>query len=68
MIGIVAIGAFVFGSSFVLWTILKVVMGARVTQNVEELGQDMAALGIEAYPEFMYMPDHDDFNDFAQEK
>ena len=68
LIGIVAIGAFVFGSSFVLWTVLKVVMGARVTQNVEELGQDMAALGIEAYPEFMYMPDHDDFDDFAQEK
>ena len=68
LIGIVAIGTFVFGSSFVLWTILKAVMGVRVTQTVEELGQDLAALGIEAYPEFMYMPDHDDFGDFAKDK
>ena len=68
LIGIVAIGAFAFVSSFVLWTILKAVVGVRVTQNVEELGQDLAALGIEAYPEFMFMPDHDDFGDCDQDK
>ena len=68
LIGIAAIGAFVFGSSFVLWVILKAVMGARVTQNVEELGQDLAELGIEAYPEFMIMPDSEDFGDYDQDK
>jgi Amt family ammonium transporter len=68
LIGIAAIGAFVFGSSFVLWAILKAVMGARVTQNVEELGQDLAELGIEAYPEFMIMPDSEDFGDYDQDK
>ena len=68
LIGIVAIGAFVFVSSFVLWMILKVAMGARVTQGVEELGQDVAELGIEAYPEFMIMPDEDEFGDYDQDK
>ena len=35
-------------------------MGVRVSQAVEELGQDTAELGIEAYPEFVLMPDQDD--------
>ena len=32
-------------------------MEVRVSQIVEELGQDTAELGIEAYPEFVLMPD-----------
>ena len=28
--------------------------------NVEQLGQDAAELGIEAYPEFVLMPEPDD--------
>lgn len=59
LIGILAIGAFVFTVSLAVWKILDMTMKARVTPNVEELGQDVAELGIEAYPEFMIMPDND---------
>ena len=30
---------------------------ARISPRVEELGQDFAELGIEAFPEFMLVPD-----------
>ena len=58
--GIVAVGAFVMAASAVVWLVLKKTMGARVSSDVESLGQDAAELGIEAYPEFMLMPDQDD--------
>jgi Amt family ammonium transporter len=51
-IGIVAIGAFVFIASLILWTLLKVTIGIRVSEEDEELGTDRAELGLEAYPEF----------------
>jgi len=50
--GIVAIGAFTFVVSLVVWFILKAVMGIRVTEEAEINGLDMAELGMEAYPEF----------------
>ena len=59
LLGVVAIGAFVFGSSWLAWTAIAKFMGARVSETVEELGQDVAELGIEAYPEFVLMPDSD---------
>ena len=62
--GILAVGAFVFGVSWVLWFALDKTMGARVSASVEELGQDVSELGIEAYPEFVVMPDQDDIDDF----
>ena len=58
--GIVAIGAFVMAVSAIVWLLLNQTMGARVSSEVESLGQDAAELGIEAYPEFMLMPDQDD--------
>ena len=60
--GVVAIGAFAFISSFIVWKIIGVIIGLRVSRQVEELGQDVAELGIEAYPEFMIMPDSDDLD------
>ncbi len=60
LLGIVAIGVFAFAVSWLVWMGLKQVMGARVSYSVEELGQDAGELGIEAYPEFMLMPDPDD--------
>lgn len=51
-IGIIAIGAFVFIVSLVVWLILKAVMGIRVSEEAEVLGLDKAELGMEAYPEF----------------
>ncbi len=50
--GIVAIGAFTFGASLIVWFALKTAMGIRVTEEEEELGLDKAELGLEAYPEF----------------
>ena len=59
LLGVVAIGVFVFGASWVTWTLIARTIGARVSETVEELGQDVAELGIEAYPEFVLMPDSD---------
>ncbi len=67
LVGILAIGAFVFIGSWILWTVLDKVMGFRVTETVELLGQDVAELGIEAYPEFMLMPDHDEYEELLNE-
>ncbi len=58
--GVLAIGAFAFAASWLAWFVLDNIMGVRVSQTAEELGQDTAELGIEAYPEFVLMPDQDD--------
>ncbi len=60
LLGVVAIGIFVFSVSWLLWMGLKQLMGVRVSLSVEELGQDAGELGIEAYPEFVVMADPDD--------
>ena len=65
--GVLAVGAFVFLSSFALWYAIEKTIGVRVTAAVEELGQDSAELGIESYPEFVLMPDADDV-DFLSRK
>ena len=59
LLGVAAVGVFVFGASWLTWTVLAKTMGVRVSETVEELGQDVAELGIEAYPEFVLMPDSD---------
>ena len=60
LLGIVSIGAFVFIVSLVVWKVLDLVMGLRVSTDVERMGQDVAELGIEAYPEFVLMPEEMD--------
>jgi Amt family ammonium transporter len=52
IVGILAVGAFVSVASAALWLALKATMGIRVSDEHEELGLDMAELGMEAYPEF----------------
>ncbi|WP_370739673.1 ammonium transporter [Palleronia abyssalis] len=52
IIGVVAIGAFVFVVSLVVWLILKAAGGIRVSEEAEVMGLDMAELGMEAYPDF----------------
>jgi Amt family ammonium transporter len=52
IIGILAIGAFTFVTSFIVWTILKAVTGVRVGKEEEMTGLDVAEIGVEAYPEF----------------
>ena len=64
LLGVVSVGVFVFTVSFVLWTILEKTMGVRVSRTVEELGQDAAELGLEAYPEFVLMVDPDEGQDY----
>ncbi len=53
--GVVAIGIFVFGASMLVWLAIDRTMGARISPDIEYLGQDVAELGIEAYPEFVLM-------------
>ena len=60
LLGILAVGAFVFLSSLLLWYLLDLTLTARVTRQVEQLGQDAGELGIEAYPEFVLMPEEED--------
>lgn len=50
--GIAVIFAWVFSTSFIVWMILKVVMGIRVTEEEELEGVDVAECGLAAYPEF----------------
>ena len=52
LLGFVAIGAFVFIFSLLVWFILKALGGIRVSEEAEISGLDMAELGMEAYPEF----------------
>lgn len=52
LIGVVAIGAFVFISSFIVWFILKATVGIRVDEEAEMQGLDISEVGMEAYPEF----------------
>ena len=63
LLGVVSVGVFVFSLSFVLWKVIEMTIGARVSRSVERLGQDVAELGIEAYPEFVLMPEPDDEED-----
>ena len=60
LLGVVSIGAFVFVVSLVAWKIVDALLGARVSKQVEQLGQDVAELKMEAYPEFVLMPEEDD--------
>jgi len=50
--GIGVIFAWVFGTSFITWLIIKAVMGIRVSEEEELKGVDIAECGLEAYPEF----------------
>ncbi len=52
LIGIGAIGAFVFVSSLIVWTVLKATIGVRLDEEQEHVGADAVDLGLEAYPEF----------------
>ena len=60
IIGIAAVGVFAFTTSFLVWHLLRLTLGARVSPQVERLGQDSGELGLEAYPEFVLMPEEYD--------
>ncbi|WP_127471272.1 ammonium transporter [Thiomicrorhabdus aquaedulcis] len=50
--GIVVIFTWVFLTSLILWSIIKAVMGIRVSEEDEYTGVDQSECGMEAYPEF----------------
>lgn len=50
--GAAVIFGFVFAASWVIWSLIKVTMGIRVTAEEEETGMDLHDCGVEAYPEF----------------
>ena len=52
LIGAATIFVWVFATSFVVWYILKMVMGIRVSEEEEYEGVDISDCGMEAYPEF----------------
>lgn len=52
LVGVVSIGAFTLIASGIIWMILKVTLGVRVSEEDEALGLDKAEVGVEAYPEF----------------
>lgn len=52
IIGALTIFTWVFVTSMIVWSILKAVMGIRVSEEEEAMGCDVAECGLEAYPEF----------------
>ena len=52
LIGIIAVGAFVFVSSALVWIVLKKTMGIRVSLEEEIEGLDIGEHGNSAYPDF----------------
>jgi len=53
IIGAATIFTWVFVTSFIVWYVLKLVMGIRVSEEAEYEGVDSSECGIEAYPEFV---------------
>ncbi|MDR3163295.1 MAG: ammonium transporter [Helicobacteraceae bacterium] len=53
LFGVVVVGAFVFVASGIVWYILKLTLGIRVSQKEEHEGTDLSETGLEAYPEFV---------------
>jgi Amt family ammonium transporter len=53
IVGLLTIFIWVFVTSFIVWFILKMVMGIRVSEEEEEEGVDISECGVEAYPEFV---------------
>jgi len=52
LVGVVAVGAFTFTISWILWITLKATIGIRVHRNEELRGLDISEHGMEAYPDF----------------
>ena len=52
LIGIITIFSWVFVTSFLVWYVLRLTLGIRVSQEAEYEGVDISECGLEAYPEF----------------
>ncbi|HIJ34969.1 MAG TPA: ammonium transporter, partial [Gammaproteobacteria bacterium] len=52
LVGAGVIFGWVFGASLVVWMVIKIIMGLRISEEDEAAGADYAECGMEAYPEF----------------
>lgn len=52
IIGALTIFVWVFVASFIVWFVIKMIMGIRVSDEEEFEGVDISECGMEAYPEF----------------
>jgi Amt family ammonium transporter len=57
LLGLGTIFTWVFLTSLVVWLIIKVTMGIRVSEEEEYEGVDIGECGLEAYPEFAPKPE-----------
>jgi Amt family ammonium transporter len=66
LLGIVVVGAFTFGSTLLVWFILKKTMGIRVSRKEEVEGLDIGEHGNRAYPNFAEQPEVIDDGEVAE--
>ena len=52
-LGGAVIFAWVFAASFVVWLLIKLIFGIRISEEEEYEGADVSECGMEAYPEFI---------------
>ena len=53
LLGAATIFVWVFLASLVIWGLIKLVMGIRISEEEEMQGADISECGLEAYPEFV---------------
>ena len=53
LIGIGTIFLWVFAAAFLVWLVIKLIMGIRISEEEEYEGADQSECGMEAYPEFV---------------
>ena len=56
IVGMLTILIWVFVASFITWSIIKAVIGIRISDEEEYDGADLSECGMEAYPEFVAPP------------
>ncbi|TXS94235.1 ammonium transporter [Parahaliea maris] len=53
LVGTLVIFFWVFITSFIVWYVIKLIIGLRVSEEEEYEGVDLSECGLEAYPEFV---------------
>ena len=53
LLGAATIFVWVFMASLVIWSVIKAIMGLRISEEEEMQGADISECGMEAYPEFV---------------
>ena len=66
-LGILVVGVVTFTLSWVAWFLIDLIFGLRISADTEELGQDVKELGMETYPEFIQVIDHEMYAEETEE-